>query len=321
MRTLKMIYPFKGGQGIKGLIKHQQGNVMKFLFYLFFCGLLLVHSQSQAENEQLLIETQAYYNSQGQKKTLIDVIQSVQAGDVLIVGENHGQLHARAQQLELLASLRQKGFQVSLGMEFFTYTDQLIVDQYLQNQITEEDFLQQIAWGKGIAYRFYKDQVLSQNRALGERTIALNAPRSITGQVAKKGLESLSDEQKSLLPPHLTMGRDSYRDRFISQMPHLPNPEAAQRYFTAQSIWDDTMAWQTELFMKNNSEQVFVIIVGDFHVQFGGGLPDRIQQRTGRRPLVLSYQSASELNPTELVESILEHPVYGSRADFIWVAE
>ncbi len=316
-----MIFPFKGGQGIKGLIKHQQGNAMKFLFCLFFCGLSLIHSQSRAVIGHSVIETQAYYNSQGQKKAIHDIVAEVRPGDILVIGEDHGQEQARAQQLALLESLRQNGFKVSLGMEFFTYSDQPIVDQYLAHHLSEEEFLQKIAWGNTISYSYYKDQVLSQKRSIGELTIALNAPRSITGQVAKKGLDSLSEEQQKLLPPNFTVGRESYRERFFAQMPHLPSPEAAQRYFVAQSIWDDTMAWQTQNFIIRHPEQVFVIIVGDFHVQYGGGLPDRIKQRTGQRPLTISYQSAAELNQDELETAILDHPVYGSRADFIWVAE
>lgn len=294
---------------------------MRNLFYLFFCGLSLFGQVSPAQNGEKMIETQAYYNSQGQKIELEAVFSRVRPGDVIVIGENHGQAQARQQQLEVLHHLRTKGFKVSLGMEFFTYTDQELVNLFMQKKISEEDFLNQINWGQGFPFSFYRDQVLSQNRDRGELTIALNAPRTITGQVAKKGLESLSPEQEKLLPPNLTLGNDLYRQRFIEQMPHLPNPETADRYFAAQSIWDDTMAWKIQQFMTDHSDQVLVVIVGDFHVQYGGGVPDRISSRSGRRPFILSYQSSIDLSQEELNQLILPHPVFGSRADFIWVAE
>ena len=46
--------------------------------------------------------------------------------------------------------------------------------------------------------------------------------------------------------------------------------------FTAQSIWDDTMAYET-LEISRNLDHPFVIIVGSFHVEYKLGLPSRVQ--------------------------------------------
>ena len=124
-----------------------------------------------------------------------------------------------------------------------------------------------------------------------------------------------------LMPPNFSAGRDSYRERFYSLMPHLPNPEAANRYFLAQSIWDDTMAWNATNFIAANPEQVLVIIVGEFHVWYGGGLPDRIHARAPQVPvLTFSQVNTLDMSDKDIAAAIQVSPTEGPRSDYLWLA-
>ena len=152
-------------------------------------------------------------------------------------------------------------------------------------------------------------------------TWALSAPRGLTGKVSKTGLASLSEEEKALLPPNFTLGRDSYKERFMRLMPHLPSPEAGERYFAAQSIWDDTMAWRATDFMFAHADQVLVIVVGEFHVQYGGGLPYRIRARAPHVPvLTFSQINTLDLSDADVTAEIEVSPTDGARADYLWLA-
>jgi uncharacterized iron-regulated protein len=216
--------------------------------------------------------------------------------------------------------LRRQGLKVSVGLEFFTFTDQPFVDQYRQGSLAETDFLKAINWGSP-SFDFYRDQAVFADLHEGAQTLALNAPRKVTGKVAKTGLESLDASEKALLPPQFQLGRDSYRRRFLSMMPHLPDAAAGERYFAAQSIWDDTMAWRATDFIAQHPEQVLVIVVGEFHVQYGGGLPDRILARRPQTPvLTFSQINTTDLSPEEVQEEITPSSIDGPRAHFLWVA-
>lgn len=251
--------------------------------------------------------------------TLQESLQSVRPGSIVVIGENHGFKEHQRQQVAIMQQLRDQGLKVSVGMEFFTYTQQPLVNQYRAGTLAESDFLKAIAWGSP-SYDLYRDQAIFPNLTEGAATIALNAPRSLTGKVAKQGLNSLTPEESALMPPQFSLGRESYKKRFMAMMPHLPNPEVGERYFAAQSIWDDTMAWQATNFIHANPEQVLVIVVGDFHVQYGGGLPDRIKARFPQAP-VISFSQVNTLNLSdkEIAEQI---QVIDSeaRADFLWLA-
>ena len=248
------------------------------------------------------------------------IASQVRPGEIIVMGENHGLKTAQQAQLELLQALRAQGLKVSVGMEFFYYPDQALVDDYRRGILPEVDFLQKIQWGQP-AYDFYRPQALFPNVAEGEVTLALNAPRSLTGRISKVGIVGLTAEEKLLLPPNFELGRASYKERFLAMMPHLPTPEAGQRYFEAQSTWDDTMAWRAAEFTATHPDHVLVIVVGDFHAAYGGGLPDRIQARTQQKPLVFSYVNSGGLSQEEVEEALNPSPVYGPRADYIWFAQ
>ena len=251
---------------------------------------------------------------------LIEAFQNIPQGSIVVLGENHGFKVHQLQHIAVLDTLRSLGHKVSVGLEFFTYTDQPLVDDYRAGRLSESDFLTAIRWGSP-SYDFYRAQALYPNLAEGAVTWALNAPRSLTSKVAKTGLTSLSPEEAALLPPNFTMGRESYRQRFLGMMPHLPSPEAGERYFTAQSIWDDTMAWRAEQFIATHPEHTLVIVVGEFHVQYGGGLPDRLRARLPQTNIV----TVSQINSYGLSESELQNEMrpsvnFGPRAHFLWVA-
>jgi uncharacterized iron-regulated protein len=217
-----------------------------------------------------------------------------------------------------MSALRKAGFTVSVGMEFFSYPMQASLDAFRAGQVSEADFLKATAWS-GYKFELYRDQLLFPSSAEGATTIALNAPRYLANKIRQTGFASLTAVEMALLPPNYQGGNSNYRDRFaIAARPHL-TPQTFDGYFNAQSVWDDTMAWQTAQFLASHPNHVFVIVVGEFHVQYGGGLPDRLKARGISSILTLSQVDHSVYSDEELGEELIPHPKYGARADFIWI--
>ena len=253
-----------------------------------------------------------------------DVVSMVQPGTILILGEMHGLAPVRDQQMDILNTLRSVyPGPISVGMEFINYTDQTPLSAFSAGLLPEEDFLKKVNWG-GFDFEFYRQQILFPNFENGERIMGINLTRTITSQIAKSGLTSLTPEQRQLMPPNFTIGRDSYRERFFAAMGMHPNPQL-ENYFIAQSAWDDTMAWKTVEFLKKNPEHVFVIVVGEFHAQFGGGLPDRLLARLKAEnldhPIVTLSQIYTEgMTPEDITNEMKPSELEGPRAHFIWLS-
>lgn len=256
------------------------------------------------------------------------VIQNVEPGSILILGESHGLKNHQDQHVLLLNSLKNRGLAVSVGLEFINYPDQPFLDQYTGGQLAEADFLNIIGW-QGFDFQFYKQQLLFPQQA-GGFSIGLNIPRAITSKVVKVGLEGLTENEKNLLPPAFHVGRDSYKKRFMDII-HVPPGPVADRYFIAQSIWDDTMAYQATQFIHAHPQQVLVIIVGEFHAQYGGGLADRIRSRDSLVKIttvsqiwaVQKFADGHEENQSdeEIASEIQISPEEGPRGDFIWISK
>lgn len=263
-------------------------------------------------------------------------------GAILILGEEHNNPQHAQHQMEIIHGLQHLGLKVHVGMEFVDFTQQQSLEQYRRHEISETNFLQQIAW-TGFDFANYREQILAPQEQLSEHCYGINSPRSLTSKVSKKGLESLTTEDRKLLPPQFTLGRSSYKERFSEVMGgHIP-PEKLDRYFAAQSIWDDTMAYQSLLAysqqlssassLARTEKTIFVIVVGEFHVQYGGGLPDRLQTRMydfslsvsdSHLPMTLPIITMSFLDQQGMDKETQQqetqpHAKWGSRADYLWV--
>jgi uncharacterized iron-regulated protein len=217
-----------------------------------------------------------YDGATGRALLLERALAAVRPGDVVIVSEEHNLVGHHENQLAVLRTLRAMNLNVSVGMEFLYYPDQPLVDRFFRGEIDEEDFLRAIRWS-GYPFDWYRPLVLFPRQAAGQ-ALALNAPAQLTRALAQRGLAGLSDEERALLPPEFQVGNAQYFERFTAALrQHGSLPDVALRfYFEAQSAWDDTMAWRAREFLRANPAQVLVIIVGDFHASYGGGLPDRL---------------------------------------------
>jgi uncharacterized iron-regulated protein len=257
----------------------------------------------------------------GQAVSLERALAGVRPGHVVVVGEQHDLAGHHVNQLAVLLTLRAMGLKVSVGFEFFYYPDQPWVDRYARGEIPEEEFLRAVRWGR-IPFDWYRPLVLFPRDA-GGHVRALNAPPVLTRALAQRGLAGLSGEERALLPPGFQPGSDRYFERFrVAMGQHGVMSEAVLRnYFLAQSAWDDTMAWQATEFMRVNPDQVLVIIVGDFHASYGGGLPDRLRARGLGDILVISQANRYGLSDEEARGLIVPDPQHGPRADFVWVTE
>jgi uncharacterized iron-regulated protein len=251
--------------------------------------------------------------------TIESIVSNVGAGGVLVLGELHGNSTHYLRQKAALAALASTGrCTVSVGLEFLSWIHQASVDEYFDGKLAEADFLKAAEWG-GNPFSDYRDQALFPQQT-GGRLIALNAPRTLTGAISKRGLNGLTAEEAALMPPGFELGRDEYRERFDAIMGgHVP-AQALDRYFAAQSTWDETMAWKVASFLAANPSHCVAVIVGDFHVNFGGGLPYQLRERGVKNVVTVSQVDTFGLTEPELTAELGPHPKYGDRADGIWLS-
>ena len=243
----------------------------------------------------------------------------VKPGTIVVLGERHRNDFHQAYQLMVMSELRSRGLAVSVGMEFLSRPNQADVDDFRRGRTNEAEFLSAVGWKSSLDN--YRDQILFP--AAAQNTIALNVARRVTAKIAKQGLDSLSAEDREQLPEDFAVegrGNDRYFQRFKDVMTrNISESDKLENYFLAQSAWDDTMAWTATEYMRSHPREVLVIVVGDFHVAYNGGLPDRLRKRGATDIVTISMLDKTPMIGDERERAITPNGPYGPRADWIWL--
>ncbi|MGE0870207.1 MAG: ChaN family lipoprotein [Kofleriaceae bacterium] len=120
------------------------------------------------------------------------------------VGEDHPNPHHHWWQLEVVKQLGQRaasGSMLGLGMEMFQRPFQGVLDDYQAKRIDAAALRSRTGWEDrwGYDYAFY-GPIIDAAVAVGGRLIALNAPKELTKKVVRKGLSSLTPDEKAQVP-------------------------------------------------------------------------------------------------------------------------
>lgn len=283
-----------------------------------FCFLLLTMLFNSARAE--LPAQEAVWDQKAQTWITPQELAARVKGSLVVFGEEHaveGSLSERVHHENQKRLLQFLDDDVSVGMEFYAYPTQPAVDGYLAGTMNEADFLKAVEWG-GNFFDLYKPQTLYPRDHRGV-TVALNMPRAISGKVAKQGPDSLSEQERALLPPIWEKGSAPYFERFSEIMGGHLRPDKLENYFWAHSLWDDTMAWRASLRRAAAPAETMIIIVGGFHAEFGHGLPSRLSRHSGAAPVTLLQAEVSEWTDEALNAAVAADPKYGPHADYMWV--
>jgi uncharacterized iron-regulated protein len=174
-----------------------------------------------------------------------------------------------------------------------------------------------VRWG-GNAYDLYRDQVLFPAMACG-KTLALNIPGEIARKISKNGKDALNGADLDYLPPIWERGSPAYFSRFSEAMAGHATPEQLENFFWAQSLWDDTMAWNIWRHRQTTTADALVVIVGEFHVEYGLGLPDRLKRYGVNQVRTMVQTEVEEWSEEDLAQAVANDAQYGARADYVWV--
>ena len=249
---------------------------------------------------------------------LSKLIQVVQPGSVVILSEIHTLKSHHQNQMNFINELEKiSDSKISIGFEMFDINEQNLLDDYSDKLISAEQLKSYVSLSKDW-FDFYLP-LLKFTQNPESQAVALNAPKWLTSKIARVGIDQLSNYEKLLIPTDFALGDEMYLERF-QEVSHIPK-DKIKNYFEAQCMWDDIMADTAREFILSNPKGILVIIVGDFHAAYYGGLPKRLRQRGVANIVTISQVSTAGLNEKEKDELIKPHSRYGRRADYIWVSE
>jgi uncharacterized iron-regulated protein len=250
------------------------------------------HAQEEAANQ--VLDLASLMNMER-------LIEQVADKRVVYVGESHTQYQHHLNQLALIEGMHERQPRLAIGLEFFFQPFQAALDRYIAGEIEEEALLRETEYFDRwhFDYRLYRP-IFRYAREHGIPLIALNLEREITKQVAKGGIESLTEEQKARLPQEIDRENEAYRARVQEVFNHHPqhNQSSFENFLEVQLLWDESMAERAATWLQANADGHMVILAGVGHLMYKNGIPERLQRRVLiSSAVILNVNVLSELEP------------------------
>jgi uncharacterized iron-regulated protein len=249
----------------------------------------------------------------GQRVDAAGLERKLKAARVIYVGEEHSSPHDHAAELEILEAAYAADPSLGLGLEMLPRSAQPAIDRYLAGAIDEPTFLAEVGWEKawGYPFGFYRG-LFDFSRAHHLPIYALNAPRDLVHVVAKDGIEKLSPAERALVP-ELSPGPAAHRElvrQAFGGHPHGRFSDGAfERFYTAQLIWDETMADKVaSVLTQPGGPRHLLVVAGEGHVR-RFAVPGRAARRG----------ATSYVTVLPVLEDDAEEARTDGVADLLWV--
>ncbi len=210
------------------------------------------------------------------------IINDVSEKQVIYIGERHDRFSHHMAQLRVIQGLDRRDRRLAVGMEMFQRPFQDVLDRYLDGQIDEKTFLKESEYLKRWRYDYHLYRpIIEYCKEHDIPILALNLPAEISKKVARKGLESLSDEELEQVPVELDWSNTVYKTRLRQIFEEHPENEIKNfdDFYQAQVLWDETMAQSVHDYLSNNPDRQMVVLAGNGHIAFGDGIPSRTCRR------------------------------------------
>lgn len=218
-----------------------------------------------------------------QPQTHRDILQAITTAQVVYLGETHDDPADHTAQLEIVQALAQSN-EIAIALEMFQRPFQPVLDAYLAGTLTEAELIAQSEYNTrwGFPWEFYAP-ILRYAKANQIPLIALNTPAEVTRQVARTGLNSLTDADLQYIPPlaDIDTTNQAYRDWISAAFSAHGSDHGLDfdNFFAAQVLWDETMAEGIVEQLAADPTRQVMVLAGEGHVAYGYGIPSRVARR------------------------------------------
>lgn len=250
------------------------------------------------------------YDASGKEVKYSTMLKALKKSDVTLFGELHNNPIAHWLQLEVTQDLyAEKGKDLALGAEMFEADNQVILNEYLADQISQSNFEKEARLWSNYKTDYKPLVEFAKEKRLP--FIATNIPRRYASMVFKQGLESLdslSDAAKVWIAP-LPIPLDLELTSYKMMMEMMGGHGGGNTNFPkSQAIKDATMA---HFILKNwQKGQLFLHYNGAFHSDIQEGIGWYLRQAQKD----LSVKTISSVEQDDISQLSKEHK---NKADFI----
>ncbi|TKC10640.1 hypothetical protein FA048_10715 [Pedobacter polaris] len=194
-----------------------------------------------------------------------DIVTDFANANVLFFGEEHNDSIGHYLEAALFKKIAATyPGKAALTMEMFHTDVQPIIDEYLNSNISEKNFIKESrAWNNYKDYRPMIEEAKLNKLAV----IGGNGAARYSNAVTRGGIAVLNEFPASSkqfiapLPIDTAIGR--YHDKFIETLGG--HSMGGMKVYQTQNFWDATMAWSIAKYAKANKDKKIFQVNGRFH--------------------------------------------------------
>lgn len=237
----------------------------------FFTTVVLLFIICHLKAQQL--KAYAIYDTEGNAVSFQKMSDSLSRYEVVLFGEFHDHPVVHWLQKKLTEKLYAQNPKLVLGAEMFEADNQLILDEYLDDKISQNRFEEEMRlWNN---YKTDYKPLIEFAKTNHLQFVATNVPRRYASAVAKYGMDTLQtyrEQAKSYfakLPVTVDTITPGYAEMFGMMSAHGMEGDA-MKFVEAQAIKDATMAEKIIDYLPKNG--IFLHYNGDYHSKSFGGI-------------------------------------------------
>jgi len=219
---------------------------------------------------------------------------------VVLIGETHDRFDHHLTQLEIIRGLHAIRPEMAIGMEAFQQPFQRHLDDYVAGKLSDPELLRETEYYERWRFDFRLYQpILSYAREHRLPLIALNLPVELTRKVGQRGIDGLSDAERSQIPDEIDRSDSAYARRLeeIFELHPQRNRQKFDHFLEVQLLWDEGMAERAADYLEAHPETAMVILAGSGHLAYGSGIPRRLVRRIPVSTAVVLNDWEGELGP------------------------
>ncbi len=254
--------------------------------FLILISFILTSTAVLAERQYSI-----YDSKTGEKLTVSKLAEKSLQYDIIFFGEFHDDTLLHVIQKDLLAAMYEKDDEIAVSMEMFERDVQKYLDEYLQNKISEEEFLKNSRhWGD---YNIFYKPLVELAKSYEAPVIAANIPRKYAAVYTREGwtgIQKLPQDDRIYVAKNLNIREDLYQKEFYKTMMNnmgmdsntilSPNEEnTLYLYYGAQSLKDETMAEAILEQWAKDDDYKIIHFNGDFHSNNYLGTVQKVRDR------------------------------------------
>lgn len=252
---------------------------MKVFTIKFLAALFFILTMTFSNDAQITDASYRMFDARGNSVTVSQIVEAIGSADAVLLGESHDDAVAHHLQLAILKQVVEnhgKKRKIALALEMFERDAQIVLDEYLQNLITEKKFLDDSRpWNN---YKTDYRPLFEFARENNLPVIAANAPRRYVNMVSRSGraaLDKLAPDARKYLAP-LPFGQPSknYAAKFTALMNGMEMKNS--NLIDSQTLWDATMAFSINEFLTKEKTALVVHLNGSFHSESRMGAPEHL---------------------------------------------